>query len=191
MIIPIWTEEQQRAAYDLWIYGKSASEIGVRFHLSRNQVIGRLHRYIKTNRLPSKGNGIPSMTRQAVRSRKSRAKKNDGGGGDGITDATAVKRLSRSISVASIKHNDRGRVYVPWANSAGSRPLPRSLTPPPEAPDASKVCTLMDLTPSSCRWPVGDWPVRFCGHGHAPGSSYCPYHARQSKFNKEPAYAET
>ena len=51
------------------------------------------------------------------------------------------------------------------------------LSPPP---DTGRV-QLMQLTPSTCRWPMGDPRGKdFCYCGAAPraGSPYCAYHAR-------------
>jgi GcrA cell cycle regulator len=39
--------------------------------------------------------------------------------------------------------------------------------------------SLLQLTPTTCRWPIGDpqeHGFRFCLAYHAPGSSYCPEH---------------
>jgi GcrA cell cycle regulator len=49
---------------------------------------------------------------------------------------------------------------------------------PPPRPSCEPV-TLMELTLSSCRWPIGDGPFLFCGALEADGAtgrSYCPYH---------------
>lgn len=55
-------------------------------------------------------------------------------------------------------------------------------TPAPEAP-ASLCLPLIELTATTCRWPVGD-PRQpgfgFCGHDIAEGSRYCPYHRARS-----------
>lgn len=36
--------------------------------------------------------------------------------------------------------------------------------------------SLPDLTSDGCRWPYGDGPFTFCGHGKTDGSSYCQAH---------------
>lgn len=36
--------------------------------------------------------------------------------------------------------------------------------------------TLMDLTPSHCRYPYGDSNITFCGHEKVKGTSYCAGH---------------
>jgi hypothetical protein len=39
--------------------------------------------------------------------------------------------------------------------------------------------SILQLTPTTCRWPIGDPRTpdfRFCMEPHAPGSSYCPEH---------------
>lgn len=42
--MPFWTQKETQTAIDLWAQGKSASEIGLVLHISRNAVIGRLNR---------------------------------------------------------------------------------------------------------------------------------------------------
>ena len=43
--------------------------------------------------------------------------------------------------------------------------------------------TLLELKPSSCRWPIGD-PAddefRFCGNKVSPGETYCACHAERA-----------
>lgn len=38
---------------------------------------------------------------------------------------------------------------------------------------------LMELTSTTCRWPIGD-PVRFCGHRIQSGSVYCQAHHKRA-----------
>lgn len=58
----------------------------------------------------------------------------------------------------------------------GLAPLP---IPRPE-PVQPQHITLLDLEPHHCRWPYGDGPFTFCGHGKAEGS-YCGFHAMKSQ----------
>ncbi len=55
-----------------------------------------------------------------------------------------------------------------------------SLPPEPARPHEMVGCSLLDLTPRSCRWPIGDPKDRdfhFCGNTTvADGVPYCGYH---------------
>jgi hypothetical protein len=35
---------------------------------------------------------------------------------------------------------------------------------------------LMQLTRSTCKWPLGDGPYTYCGHPTVEGKPYCPGH---------------
>lgn len=45
------------------------------------------------------------------------------------------------------------------------------------APDPSKQCAFLELTSTSCRWPIGDHPnLLYCGSQKKDGSPYCGFH---------------
>lgn len=60
----------------------------------------------------------------------------------------------------------------------------------PVAPEITRDCRdaeiaplhvgLLDLKPGACRYPYGDGPFTFCGHGTLAGKSYCAAHQRLS-----------
>lgn len=59
-------------------------------------------------------------------------------------------------------------------------PLPQERMDDQTIPLAQR-CTLMDLTQSKCRWPVGDpreSSFFFCGAAAAEGCVYCVHHSR-------------
>ena len=62
------------------------------------------------------------------------------------------------------------------------KPLPE-IPPPTQSvelpPDVSEhACTLFELEPASCRWPICDSPWLFCGATRRDDSSYCGRHHR-------------
>ena len=67
------------------------------------------------------------------------------------------------------------RMFVP------KPPPPQPPKPPPPPPGEPKMrrLKLVDLKPTSCRWPIGDGPQwLFCGADRAEGGVYCPFHQR-------------
>jgi len=52
---------------------------------------------------------------------------------------------------------------------------------PPVSKPKTKPIPLIDLTNTTCRWPIGTNPILFCGAPEADlanGVPYCPYHSR-------------
>jgi GcrA cell cycle regulator len=49
--------------------------------------------------------------------------------------------------------------------------------------DEGQRCSLFELSPQSCRWPIGSPGADdfgFCGNAPAVGFPYCPHHARMA-----------
>ncbi|MDQ8729448.1 GcrA family cell cycle regulator [Bradyrhizobium sp. LHD-71] len=49
--------------------------------------------------------------------------------------------------------------------------------------DDGQRCSLFELSPQSCRWPIGSPGADdfgFCGNAPAAGLPYCPHHARMA-----------
>jgi hypothetical protein len=57
------------------------------------------------------------------------------------------------------------------------RYIPNQPLVPREATSSDGV-TFAELTATSCRWPKGDNPVKYCGAYRNRGSAYCPTHAK-------------
>jgi len=157
----VWTDEHVALLRKLWIDDElSASRcawlLGPEF--TRNSVIGKVHRLGFPNR------GKPRPSRAGVP--WSEAAK-----------ARAAKRMAERQARASKKVN-------PTVARIKATPVEK-FKPDPEAlavgawnalPDTTPI-GLLDLTATTCRWPIGDGsPFLFCGCEVAPGSSYCPTH---------------
>jgi GcrA cell cycle regulator len=72
---------------------------------------------------------------------------------------------------------------------APRRPPVAKMAAPPETPavtvvpveSATQPCTLMDLQPDSCKWPINDGnPFLFCGAPRRDDGPYCEHHARKA-----------
>ena len=149
-----WTAERIEKLTRLWAEGASASQIATELGgVSRNAVIGKVHR---------------------------------------------LKLAQRKTKTATVR-----RPAAPRAASAGASPAVTRLAPTPVARGGAAVApsleelpeiprpaadivpifprlTLMELGPSTCRWPIGD-PMspdfRFCGARTQDGATYCSHHA--------------
>jgi len=64
------------------------------------------------------------------------------------------------------------------------RAVKKAMPAPPIAPalvESTQPCTLMDLQPDSCKWPINDGnPFLFCGAPRIDGHPYCDHHVRKA-----------
>lgn len=165
-----WTDDRVEVLKKMWGEGKSASQIAKELGgVTRNAVIGKVHRLGLSNR---------------VTSAKATTKK----------DTTKPKTKTVTTSSSPITET---RVTVPKATNIPPRkPIIKAGQPLPPQPSANEVSkealakvakiekkakklTLMELTERTCKWPVGDpatddfW---FCGLGVETGKPYCEAH---------------
>jgi GcrA cell cycle regulator len=89
---------------------------------------------------------------------------------DGLTTGEIGKRLGVSKNAVVGKAHRLG---------LKSRPSPIKRTKK-KLPVETKVKSIIDLGPNTCRWPHGDPKepgFHFCGKRSIPGKPYCPEHA--------------
>jgi GcrA cell cycle regulator len=144
-----WSKEREEQLTHLWEVDKlSASQCATKLGdgLTRNSIIGKVHRLGLTMRGPTAG----------------QPKKHD----------RPRRRAQRSPSQDRLSRTQRIRLV-----QAGR--IPKVETNAPAEPIAAlRPCSLMELTPTTCRWPYGDPGTEgfhFCG-GFVFGGSYCFAH---------------
>jgi len=148
-----WTDERVELLKKLWADGLSASQIANQLGgVTRNAVIGKVHRLSLSGRAKPASSG--------PRPRKPRPPS---------------------------PHRPASRAFVSGntALKAHAHPAPRRLPVPIPAEDIvvpiSLNVSLMALTDSMCKWPIGDPGAEgfhFCGHKNFNGLPYCEYHSR-------------
>jgi GcrA cell cycle regulator len=159
-----WTEERVELLRKLWNEGLSASQVAAELGpgITRNAVIGKIHRLGLAERAKTAAAPRPRPQKQAPR------------------PATAA---------AVAPSRPQGGPVVMGNVALAFTPAPRPFTAPiarPEEEDVvvpiSERVTLMELRESMCRWPMGDptsAEFRFCGAPSPIGSGpYCCYHSR-------------
>jgi GcrA cell cycle regulator len=158
-----WTEERVELLKKLWAEGLSASQIAGRLALgvTRNAVIGKVHRLNLSGRATQPRNTAPRTARKSPRE---------------------PSALGRSPSMPTAGAN----ALKPYAQiHAAPRPIALPEPKPLRLIDSAKDgrITILHLTDKTCKWPIGD-PNKedfcFCGHGPRDGSPYCEYHARMA-----------
>lgn len=155
-----WTDEQVAELLRMAKDGHAASAIGAKLGKSRCAVLGKL------SRLEHAGEKIER--RGAILKQGSSPAK-------GLAARPAPSLPS--LSVAKLQPSKRGRpAYSQLIGAVAARPLPE----PVPFVNGARI-TIMQLSSSTCKWPIGDPQDKdfcFCGHAPRENSPYCDYHAR-------------
>src|SRR5262245_50679791 len=146
-----WTSERVQMLHSYVLAGLSCAQIAAEIGVTRNAVIGKIHRLGLTT-----------------------------GGRPGRPPAALAPRLrAASLRPSSPPRQSRiTRIMRAIAASSNVVPFPAAEPPPVESVHR---CSLMELAGSHCRWPLSDpgkSDFGFCGNDAIPGISYCAGHAR-------------
>lgn len=158
-----WNDERVELLKKLWGEGLSASQIaGELGGITRNAVIGKVHRLGLSGR--AKSPAVAARPRKTAR-----------------PEAPAPQRPQ-----APNRPVTHGNTALAPALDA----LVDSAPAPAPAPQQSnnvlamgQRCTIMNLTESTCRWPMGEPGTEgfyFCGGRSVSGMPYCTQHARMA-----------
>jgi GcrA cell cycle regulator len=195
-----WTDERVETLKKMWGEGQSASQIAKELgSVTRNAVIGKVHRLGLSNRAGAGpvGTPTPSPVKTATgRERAAVVEVEDDEDLD-VTDQVDDQALSPAADeVEDTQDDDEDEVLDEIPMSAARRaiiPAGQPLPPQPSlneiSPEAlakvnevektARKLTLMELTEKTCKWPVGDpatdnfW---FCGLPVQQGKPYCEAH---------------
>ena len=189
-----WTDERVETLKRMWAEGQSASQIAKELGgVTRNAVIGKVHRLGLSNRVPGAGGEAETETAQTDSAPESRA--------DTPAAEPAAQPADDQPSTAAPWSAEPVAVAPPQAAQTNAPiPLRKAIVPagqplPPQpalneiSPEAlasvreiekrSRKLNLMELTERTCKWPIGDpatddfW---FCGLPSQPGKPYCDAH---------------
>jgi GcrA cell cycle regulator len=154
-----WTDERVELLKKLWLEGLSASAIATELGsgVSRNAVIGKVHRLGLSGRAKAPAQAAPRRTKPT-------------------RTPTHPMRAASTIPFA------RGNAALAADIATDVAPEPEPERRPAEEvviPLSERV-TIMELRESMCRWPIGDpgrEDFRFCGAKSSVGVPYCAHHA--------------
>lgn len=156
----IWTPEKVQELKKMWDSGLSTGEIGRILGVSKNAIVGKVHRLALESR-PSPIAGTKTGPEKKKAVKKAALKKK----------TTAKKTVAKATAKTT-------------ASKAGKKSpdiKPETATDKEEQKTVVKGLgvALTDLTPTSCRWPEGDPKdpdFSFCGREVVPGKIYCAEH---------------
>jgi len=173
-MIVSWTDERVEMLKKLWADGLSASQIAAKLGgVSRNAVIGKVHRLKLSGRAKSTKSTAPKIKRPSA----PRANLGGGSGGGARTSAygSTMQRggVRQGMAATALRQDaDPQALVVP-----DTRPIEDVVVP------IAKRLMLTELNENTCKWPYGD-PLTdefyFCGHATEDGSPYCKYHGKMA-----------
>jgi GcrA cell cycle regulator len=177
-----WTDERVETLKKMWGEGQSASQIAKELGgVTRNAVIGKVHRLGLSNRAGSGGNAgkaaakekaAPKMeTKAAVKPKPAAKPKLD-------------TKQTPDLDENGIPISAARRAIIPAGQPLPPQPSANEISPEAlakvnEIEKSAKRLSLMELTEKTCKWPVGDpatpdfW---FCGLPVQQGKPYCEAH---------------
>lgn len=173
-----WTDERVETLKKLWGEGASCSEIAseLKNGISRNAVIGKIHRMGLSGRVKAPVSATESQRRARVMTRAGWGQRRKA---DKKADAPAdLNRLSKFTGMVI-------RSAPPTPPAPPQPEAPVDVTPQPDDRNVS----FMDLKRSMCRWPIGDprdlETFRYCGADKGEASAYCAYHRQMAYQPRE------
>ena len=186
-----WNDERVEILKKMWAEGQSASQIAKELGgVTRNAVIGKVHRLGLSNRNGGGGTGGASAATEAKpKPAKAAAKpapkpKKAAAAAPQPKEEPAPKPEPAAEAAPSPVPGSRIKPIIPAGQPLPPQPSaneidPKALAKVSEVEKKAKKLTLMGLTSRTCKWPVGDpatddfW---FCGLPSQAGKPYCEAH---------------
>ncbi|MBS0565622.1 MAG: GcrA cell cycle regulator [Proteobacteria bacterium] len=187
-----WTDERVETLKKMWAEGQSASQIAKELgSVTRNAVIGKVHRLGLSNRVGAPGQGDGEARDEAeAKAPQAEAAPRPAAPPRPAPAAAAPPRPEprpvpppRPEAVAGAGAGPRKQIIpagqpLPPQPSAGEISA-EALASVREVEKRARRIPLMDLTERTCKWPIGDpatddfW---FCGLPSQQGKPYCEAH---------------
>ena len=175
-----WTDERVEILKKMWGEGQSASVIAKELGgVTRNAVIGKVHRLGLSNRATSGGSAKAEAKPKAKAEPKAKAA--PAPKPEPKTESAEPKTESAAPPKSAI--NARKQI-IPAGQPLPPQPSANEISPEAlakvnEVEKKAKKIGLMELTERTCKWPVGDPATEefwFCGLPVQQGKPYCEAH---------------
>lgn len=162
----LWNEEQIADLKQRWAAKETAKQIGAAIGMSRNAVLGKIHRL-----------GLSERVNRKPVHRVEHADKGRRRNGGAVKEALKAARAREQKIAARGNQSPLTNVMLARARAMGELPACEAVELPQEQITRAPVA-LLDLEHRHCRWPIDrDGTTMFCGANKHTGS-YCEAHAR-------------
>ncbi len=146
-----WTDEMVEGLKKMWKQGLTTNEIAKKLGVSKNSIVGKVHRLNLTAR-PS-----PIKKKESSSSNKS-------------SETTVVESVEENVAVIAKSPKKTSDTVVRDIMPSGFE----------KSAGSSACLKLTELDNHTCRWPIGDPKddnFCFCGKKVRSGQTYCEEHA--------------
>ncbi|MEJ6478517.1 MAG: GcrA family cell cycle regulator [Octadecabacter sp.] len=187
-----WTDDRVETLKKMWGEGQSASQIAKELGgVTRNAVIGKVHRLGLSNRAGSGGNAAKTAAKVDTKTKtpakpKAAPKAKVAAAPAEETDAPVNdgKPIMETQAAAPRPMSAARRAIIPAGQPLPPQPSANEISPEALAKvnaveRTAKKISLMELTEKTCKWPVGDPATEdfwFCGLPSLAGKPYCEAH---------------
>lgn len=180
-----WTDERVETLKKMWAEGQSASQIAKELGgVTRNAVIGKVHRLGLSNRTPGKGEGEGEAPAEAPKSAAPQPKPAAAAPKAEAPRPRAEQEARPAATAAPAPNPPPRRQVVPAGQPLPPQPSANEISPEAlakvgEIEKKARKLKLMELTERTCKWPIGDPATEdfwFCGLPAQPGKPYCEAH---------------
>lgn len=180
-----WTDERVETLKKMWAEGQSASQIAKELGgVTRNAVIGKVHRLGLSNRAGSGGATTAKPAAKEKAAKPSAPKPAPKPKATKAPPASKPEKEVEELDENGIPISAARRAIIPAGQPLPPQPSANEISPEAlakvnEVEKTAKKLSLMELTEKTCKWPVGDpatdefW---FCGLGVQQGKPYCEAH---------------
>jgi len=178
-----WTDERVETLKKMWGEGQSASQIAKELGgVTRNAVIGKVHRLGLSNRAGSGGSASKAAPKEKPAAAAKPAAK--AAPKPKATPAATPPKEEPELDENGIPISAARRAIIPAGQPLPPQPSaneisPEALAKVSEVEKTAKRISLMELTEKTCKWPVGDPATEdfwFCGLAVQQGKPYCEAH---------------
>ncbi len=181
-----WTDERVEILKTMWGEGKSASQIAKELGgVTRNAVIGKVHRLGLSNRNGGGGSNAAAKTAPAATPKEKPAAPAAAAPPPpkAEPEAAPARPEPRTMSASPPPVPFR-KAIVPAGQPLPPQPSTNEISPEAlakvnEVEKHAKKISLMELTERTCKWPIGDPATEdfwFCGLPSQQGKPYCEAH---------------